>query len=101
MKSLSKEINDADFVHLAADCVGHGLLETGKRNYELAQQLAKQEAIEFFKWNAASIKGYVDYIMRERDGDVDLEEALSKFENSTIEQRYELYLQHKQKTIIP
>jgi len=98
MKSLSKEeilerrLNEDNMCHGEDYIDDYGVHDT---IYDAMDEYAKQEAIEFFKWNAASIKGYVDYIMRERDGDVDLEEALSKFENSTIEERYNLYLQHK------
>jgi mannitol-1-phosphate/altronate dehydrogenase len=69
----------------------------GSKVKQLLREYAKQEAIEFFKWNAASVKGYVDYIMRARESGshAQLEKELNKFESGTLDQRYELYLQHK------
>ena len=38
----SREITEADFINLAADMVGKGLLKTGQSNFELAKEYAKQ-----------------------------------------------------------
>ena len=70
--------------------------------YPSMDEYAKQEAIEFFKWNAASVKGYVDYIMRARESESDeqLQSNLDKFETATLEERYNLYVQSKQSKTI-
>lgn len=47
---MNKEITEEDFVNLANSCVGEGLLKTGQLNYELAKDVAKQEAIAFKKF---------------------------------------------------
>lgn len=44
------EITEATFVNLANNLIGTGLLNTGKVNYELALDLAKQETIRFTQW---------------------------------------------------
>ena len=41
---MIKEINEANFVNLANDCVGIGLIPTGKRNYELAKEYSAQQS---------------------------------------------------------
>ncbi len=38
----SREITEADFINLAADMVGKGLLKTGQSNFELAKEYAQQ-----------------------------------------------------------
>jgi hypothetical protein len=57
----------------------------------------KEDAIEFFKWNALKVDGYVQYIEKIKPlvTSNEIEEALNTFEGSTLEERYELYLQSK------
>lgn len=57
------EVTVVDFIRLANDVVGFGLIPSGQKNYELASRLAKQEAIGFHKWYMKS-----DWIMA-YDGD--------------------------------
>lgn len=60
-------------------------------------ELMKQDAIEFFRWNALKVDGYVKYIEQIKPlvTSNEIEEALNTFEGSTLEERYELYLQSK------
>lgn len=44
------EITEGDFVNLANNLIGTGLINTGKVNYELALDLAKQEIFSFLKF---------------------------------------------------
>lgn len=69
-----------------------------KRNvYAAMDEYAKQEAIEFFKWNAFKVDWYIKYIEKIRPlvTSNEIEEALNTFEGSTFEERYELYLKSK------
>lgn len=56
---------------------------------------AKQQAIEFFKWNAKSISDYLDYLKRVNgsEGLEEMELELNHFENSSIEGRYNLFIE--------
>ena len=47
---MNTEVTEANFITLANNMVGSGLLSTGKANYELAKDLAQQEAIAFKKF---------------------------------------------------
>jgi hypothetical protein len=97
---MSKEITEADFVNLANDCVGIGLLPTGKRNYELAKSFAKQQSIEFFKWYGVKMVGFIEYIkdIRPTVTSDEIEEKIKEFEGQSIENQYNLFLQQTQKT---
>lgn len=44
------EITEANFVNLANNLIGTGLINTGKVNFELAKDYAEQEAINFAEW---------------------------------------------------
>lgn len=68
--------------------------------FKAMDKYAKEVAIGFMKWNAASIKGYIDYTMRARDSETNeqLEKELGIFENAPIEERFNLYLNHISKT---
>ncbi len=68
----------------------------GEENiFNVAQM--KNDAIEFFKWNALKVDGYVKYIEQIKPlvTSNEIDEALNTFEGSTLEERYELYLQSK------
>jgi hypothetical protein len=67
------------------------------RAKQRVSELMKQDAIEFFKWNALKVDGYVKYIEQIKPlvTSNEIEEALNIFEGSTLEERYELYLQSK------
>lgn len=69
-----------------------------KRIYEAMDIYAKQEAIEFMKFNAREIAKYLNYCKRVQEAvtDEEIEKALNTFENANIEARYQLYLQSKQ-----
>ena len=43
---MSKEITEADFLNLATNCVGHGILPTGRQNFDLANRYAEQKVSE-------------------------------------------------------
>lgn len=60
-------------------------------------ELMKQDAIEFFKWNALKIDSYIKYIEQIKPlvTSNEIEEILNTFEGSTLEERYELYVQSK------
>jgi hypothetical protein len=47
---MNTEVTEANFITLANNMVGSGLLSTGKANYELAKDFAQQEAIAFAEW---------------------------------------------------
>lgn len=53
-------------------------------------EYAKQQAIEFFKWNARTVSSYLDYL---KDG------GSNTFEGATIAERYELFLKSKEDVI--
>lgn len=56
---------------------------------------SKNIAIGFFKWNAEKVSEYIDYLKRVdfADGLTEKETELNKFENGTIEDRFNQYLQ--------
>lgn len=60
---------------------------------------AKQQSIEFFKWNALKIDGYIKYVEQIKPlvTSLEIEEALNIFEGSTIEERYDLFIQSNAK----
>jgi hypothetical protein len=67
------------------------------RTKQRVSELMKQDAIEFFKWNALKVDGYVKYIEQIKPlvTSNEIEEALNTFEGATLQERYELYLQSK------
>lgn len=70
-----------------------------KHVLEAMEIFAKQESIEFFKWNAAKAAEYINYITRvsKSEGNSEYEKELDIFENSTIEQRYNLFTEQRNK----
>jgi hypothetical protein len=93
-KLLSKEINDADFVNLANDCVGVGLIPTGNKNYKLAERYAKQEAIGFRTW--MDNRGYFAQWKDGVAGYIRQENQILFSHWQPLEKIYELYIKSKQ-----
>lgn len=62
-------------------------------------KFAKQQAVEFFKWNARSISEYMDYLKRvhNSEGMEEMELELNHFENNSIEGRYNLFIESQNK----
>jgi len=83
---LGKEINEANFVNLANDCVGIGLIPTGLKNFELAERFAKQEAIGFARW--VDSMGYTDI------GE-DRWESYNNMSGVSADDLYNLYIQSR------
>lgn len=67
--------------------------------YLVAAQKTKPQSIEFFKWNALKIDGYIKYVEQIKPlvTSHEIEEALNIFEGSTIEERYDLFIQSQSK----
>jgi hypothetical protein len=90
---MSKEITEADFVNLANDCVGIGLLPTGNRNYALAKSYAKQQSIEFAEWmQRYALYDYSKHPYKYCAGQQP-NGGRGKIETWTAEQLYNLFLQ--------
>lgn len=58
-------------------------------------RFAKQQAIEFFKWNASKVSEYMDYLRRtdQAEGPEEKELELNHFEGNTIEGRYTQFIE--------
>lgn len=54
----------------------------------------KIQSLAFFKWNATKASEYLDYLRRvdKAEGVSEKELELNRFENSSLEARYELFL---------
>ncbi len=80
-------------------CIARGLLtylgDLAPQFIEAMDEYAKQEAIEFYIWNAKQIGQYIDDTkmyagLSEKD-----KIKITNFEKATIPSRYNLYLQSK------
>lgn len=60
---------------------------------------ARQQAIAFFKWNAAKVSEYMDYLRRvdQSEGVDETELALNHFEGATIDGRYSQFIEQQNK----
>lgn len=60
---------------------------------------AKQIAVDFLKWNASKVNEYVAFLRNynSEDGVSNMEQEANWFEGSTIEGRFDKYLQEKDK----
>jgi hypothetical protein len=58
---------------------------------------AKQESIEFFKWYAMKMHGFIIYIkdIRPQVTSQEIEEKLSEFEGKPFDKLYELFQKEK------
>lgn len=88
---------DEDYINrglTAPDCPWHS-----RAISEAMDEYAKQQAIEFFKWNARSISEYMDYLKRAHnsEGMEEMELELNHFESNSIEGRYNLFIESQNK----
>lgn len=98
---LNNEITEANFINLANNMIGTGLLPTGKANYELAKDYAQQQervaAIAFAEW--LNSKAYNSYDSNGKNCGWNLHDGMDG-NIYTTDQLYELYLkQTNQKAI--
>jgi hypothetical protein len=102
-ETLAKELGCQDY-DLPGEIFCYHTKERGVKDFisilKVMDMWAKQESIEFFKWNALKVDGYIKYIdqIKPLVTSNEIEMALSIFEGSTLEERYELYQQSKQQT---
>jgi hypothetical protein len=56
----------------------------------------KELAIGFFKWNAEKVGVFVKYLLdvKKLVSSNEIEENIVKFENSTIEERFDMYIEY-------
>lgn len=87
---MNKEITEEDFVNLANSCVGKGLLKTGQLNYELAKDVAKQEAIAFAEWYFKT-----DWAITPKEDNPNYYVNIDTGEEMTLPELYTLYLKDK------
>jgi hypothetical protein len=96
-KPLSKE--DVLRSSVCKDCIWeemqHLVNTPMNQVYKAMDEYTRQEAIEFFKWNFNTAAGYINYLKIITERTEDMEKEIDTFENSSMSQRYDLYLESK------
>lgn len=87
----NKEITDANFINLANNMVGAGLIKTGQSNFELAKDYAKQQSIAFAEW--MYVRGYVRSKWYYDRWYIPTNPQIVETNQPSTEQLYELFLQ--------
>jgi hypothetical protein len=87
-------IDEANFINLSNECVGKGILPTGKMMFELSQAHAKQQVVVFQEW--ASVEGWSYHFSI--NGGIWVKRTLDERKNMDREvkntsQLYDLFLQ--------
>ncbi len=92
----NRSIDESDFINLANKVVGVGLIGTGEKYFELANEYAEQEAIgfaEFIKDNhyTKGYKGWYKFYTQVTDYPEGFSMSIPVYEFLTIKEIYQLY----------